>query len=80
MEKGKAPKTVQRAAKFKNPSYLEDDLEVYIDCRYVGIKDKPEGTAVRCVVTKACGMHGQVENEKYGFSRLMSIYDLYIRE
>ncbi len=64
---------------YENPSFFYEGMEVWIDCRLAGIKDRPPGCGLRCLVVAPHGDTARVVNEKYGFDRLMSKWDCYIK-
>lgn len=64
--------------RYINPSFLNDGMTVWIDCRLAGIRGKKPGIGLKCSVVAAHGNHGLLENTQYKFRKLVSIWDMYV--
>ena len=61
-----------------NPQWMYEGQTVYVSARLV-IPDAKPTTGLRCTVVAAHGNHARVVNEEYNFNRLMSKWDLWVK-
>jgi hypothetical protein len=62
----------------RNPDYLYEGQTVYVDPRLAGLRDLPPGTGMKCRVEAAHGDHGLLVNERFGFRRLVSRWEMWV--